>query len=151
MNGSERWSGCKYPADSEVLLLIAEAAFHDSGSQIADDSARCGGGVILILGLRTFSCKTGGDPVFRAVLPVLIVGVDCISSDLPDIDSGEFLLILNALFETHTLVEGLEGMMFDERDAVDLYVVDLGPELDPLVLLAAHCHFSTLLPILITR
>ena len=51
---------------------------------------------------------------------------------------GEFLLILNALFETHTLVEGLEGMMLDERDAVDLYVVDLGPELDPLVFLSPY-------------
>ena len=142
---------CGNATDAIMQFLVSKTALHDSGAEVADDSARCGGGVILILGLGTFSCKTGGDTVFRAVLPVLIVGVDCISSDLPDIDSGEFLLILNALFETHTLVEGLEGMMLDERDAVNLDVVDLGPELDPLVLLAAHCHFSTLLPILITR
>ncbi len=51
---------------------------------------------------------------------------------------GEFLLILNALFETHALVEGLEGMMLDERDAVNLDVVDLGPELDPLVFLSPY-------------
>ena len=29
----------RYPADPEVLLLVAEAAFHDSGAQVADDSA----------------------------------------------------------------------------------------------------------------
>lgn len=42
------------------------------------------------------------------------------------------------MLEARAFVEGLEGMMFHERDTVNLDVVDLGSELDALVLLAAH-------------
>ena len=36
----------------------------------------------------------------------------------------------------YALVEGFEGIVLDKGDAVYLYVVDLGLELDPLVLLS---------------
>lgn len=38
----------------------------------------------------------------------------------------------------HAFIEGLEGLVLDERDALDLDVVDPGFELHTFVLLSAH-------------
>lgn len=127
-----------YPADSEVLLLVAEAALHDCGAQVADDSARGRDIRRFVLGFRSFADEVGRDAVFGAVLPVFIAGIDCVHTDAGDLDACQRLLILNALLEPCSFVEGFERMVLDERDAVDLYVVNLGSELDALVLLAAH-------------
>lgn len=127
-----------YPADSEVLLLVAEAALHDCGAQVADDSARGRDIRRLVLGFRSFADEVGRDAVFGAILPVFIAGIDCVRTDAGDLDACQRLLILNALLESCPFVEGFERMVLDERDAAGLYVVDLGSELDALVLLAAH-------------
>ena len=54
------------PADSEVLLLFAEAALHDSCPQVADDST--GGRDIsgFVLGFRPFADEVGHDAFFGA-------------------------------------------------------------------------------------
>lgn len=54
------------PADSEVLLLVAEAALHDSCAQVADDST--GGRDIsgFVLGFRPFADEVGHDAFFGA-------------------------------------------------------------------------------------
>ena len=90
MNGSERWSGCKYPADSEVLLLIAEAAFHDSGSQIADDSADGLDVRRFVLGFMSFADEVGRDAMFGAILPVFIAGIDRVHADAGDLDACRY-------------------------------------------------------------
>lgn len=75
----------RYPADSEVQLLVAEAALHDSCAQVADDPA--GGRDIsgFVLGFRPFADEVGHDALFGAILPVLIAGIDCVHADPRDL------------------------------------------------------------------
>lgn len=76
-----------YPADSEVLLLIAEAALHDCSAQIADDSARGRDVSRFVLGLGSFADEVGHDAALGAILPVFIAGIDCVHADAGDLDA----------------------------------------------------------------
>lgn len=76
-----------YPADSEVLLLVAEAALHDCSAQIADDSARGRDVSRFVLGLRSFADEVGRDAALGAILPVFIAGIDCVHADTGDPDA----------------------------------------------------------------
>ena len=105
---------CSYPADTVVLFLISEAALHGRRAQCTDYSPGGAYVGVFILWLRTFADKTGRDAVFGAVPPVVVVGIDGVSSDFGYLDTGQILLIFNAILEPHALVEGLEGMVFDE-------------------------------------
>lgn len=127
-----------YPADSEVLLLVSETSLHDRCAQIADDSPGgryfCG----FIFGSWSLSGEVGRDAFFGAVFAVIVVGIYGVHPDAFHYNACQLLLIFNAFLKSRAFVEGLEGMMLDERDAVNLDVVDLGSELDALILLAAH-------------
>lgn len=80
----------RYPAYTEVLILIAEAAFHDGGAQVAEDTP---GSVILCrsaLGPRPFAGEAGGYVMPGAVFAGIVVGRDCIATEPPDFHTGEF-------------------------------------------------------------
>lgn len=128
---------CRYASHSVMLLLIAETALHYRGAQVAE-YAPCGALIAgFILGLGTLAHKACGDAVFGAIPAGLVVGIDGVASETSDIDACQLPLVLNALSDTDSFVEGLKGMMFDKGDALYLYVVDFGSELHAFVFLAS--------------
>lgn len=102
------------PANSIMLFLIAEAAFHSGRAQSADYTSGDAEVNVLILWLRPFSGKAGGNAVLGAILSVLIVGIYCVRSYTFGIDAGQFLVIFDTILEPYALVEGFERMMFDK-------------------------------------
>ncbi len=88
---------CRYPANAIVLFLIAEAALHSGRTQSPDYSSGSAYVGVFILWLRAFADKTCRYAVFGTVPPVVVVGIDGVSSDFGDFDSGQFLLIFNTL------------------------------------------------------
>ena len=92
-------------ADTEVLLLVAEAALHDGGAQVTDDTAGGRDVGLLVLGLGTFADEVGRDATLGAILPVFVVGIDGVCNDFGDFCTSRFLLIPNALLYHHVLVE----------------------------------------------
>lgn len=121
-----------------MKLLIAETSLHDRCAQIADDSPGgrdfCG----FIFGSWSLSDEVGRDAFFGAVFSVIVVGIYGVHPDAFHYNACQLFLIFNALLKSRAFVESLEGMMLDERYAVNLDVVDLGSELDALVLLSPH-------------
>ena len=119
-----------------MLLLIAETSLHNCGAKIAEDTS--GSVVVLcfVLGLGTFAGKAGCDTLLGAVFAGFIIGIDSVTAKLLDINSGQFLLILNAFLYPYPFIESLKGVMLDEGYAVYLYVVDLGSELGGFVFLS---------------
>lgn len=95
-------------ADTEVLLLVAEAALHDGGAQVTDDTAGGRDVGLLVLGLGTFADEVGRDATLGAILTVFIVGIDGVHADAGDLYARQRLLIFNALFESCAFVECLE-------------------------------------------
>ena len=55
-------------ADTEVLLLVAEAALHYGGAQVTDDTAGGRDVGLLVLGLGTFADEVGRDATLGAIL-----------------------------------------------------------------------------------
>lgn len=47
-------------------------------------------------------------------------------------------MIFNALPYTQALIEGFKGVVFNERDSINLYVVDLDSEFHPFAFLAPY-------------
>ena len=94
---SRRGVSCRYPANAIVLFLIAEAALHSGRTQSPDYSSGSAYVGVFILWLRAFADKTCRYAVFGTVPPVVVVGIDGVSSDFGDFDSGQFLLIFNTL------------------------------------------------------
>lgn len=131
---AETVAGCDTP-HSIVLFLIPEAALHYRCPEIAEDAACCRDARILILGLRPLAGEACCDSFFAAIIAGFIVCVDCVASELLDFNTREFLVILDALFYACAFVEVLKTMVFNERYAIYLNGVDLGPELHPLVFL----------------
>ena len=95
-------------ADTEVLLLVAEAALHYGGAQVTDDTAGGRDVGLLVLGLGTFADEVGRDATLGAILTVFIVGIDGVHADAGDLYARQRLLIFNALFESSAFVECLE-------------------------------------------
>ena len=102
----------------------------------ADDAARCADGDVLVLRLGAFAHEACRDAVGGAVAAVVVAGVYRVGFHSGDFHSREPLLVFDALLEPRALVEGLEAVVLDERDAADKDVVDFGTELHALVLLA---------------
>lgn len=73
----------------------------------------------------------------RAELSVGIIVIYGIGSHISYPHIREFLLHANTAFKLYTLIEGLEGGMFDKRYAIYLYVVNLRTELDGFGFLAS--------------
>ena len=88
---------CRYPANAVVLFLITETALHGGRAQSPDYSSGCAYVGVFILWLRAFADKTCRYAVFGTVPPVVVVGIDGVSSDFGDFDSGQFLLIFNTI------------------------------------------------------
>ena len=88
---------CSNPADTVVLFLVPEADLHGGRAQSPDYSSGCAYVGVFILWLRAFADKTCRYAVFGTVPPVVVVGIDGVSSDFGDFDSGQFLLIFNTL------------------------------------------------------
>lgn len=128
----------RYSAYAVMQFLITETSLHDRCTQIAYYAPGARNIRRLIFGLGTFPHKVCGNAIFGAVTTVGVGGVYCIHADAGDLHSGQRLLIFNALAQARSFVESLEGMVLDERDSVNLNVVDLGAELDPFVLFATH-------------
>ena len=78
-----------------MLFLIPETSLHDGGAQCADNSSGGANVDVFILWLWTFADKTGGDAVFGAVPPILVVGINGVGTDSGDFCAGQFLLILS--------------------------------------------------------
>lgn len=76
-----------YPADSEGLLLVAEAALYDCGAQVADDSARGRDVSRFAPECGSFADEVGHDAAPGAVLPVFIAGIDRVHVDAGDLDA----------------------------------------------------------------
>ena len=121
----------------EVLFLVAETAFHHSGTQVADNASRGAHPRVFVLRLGPLAHKIGDDFVLCAVSAVGVVGIDGVGSHTLNLGARQALLVLNAFLQTDTLVECLEREVLDEGDAVYLDIVGFGSELDTLVLLAA--------------
>lgn len=128
----------RYPAYTIVLFLVSETALHDRGTHIADDAPGSRDFRGFIFGFWPLADEVGRDAFFGAVLAVFVVGIYSVHPDALHCNSRQFFLIFNTLLKSCAFVECREGMMLDERDAVNLDVVDLGSELDSLVLLATH-------------
>ena len=88
---------CSYTANAIVLFLIAEAALHSGRAQSPDYSSGSAYVSIVILGLRAFADKTGRYGVFRAIRAVVVVGIDGVWPYSGLFDTGQFLLIFNAI------------------------------------------------------
>ena len=95
-------------ADTEVLLLVAEAALHDGGAQVTDDTAGGRDVGLLVLGLGSLAHKVGRDATLGALLTVFVVGIDGVHADAGDLYARQRLLIFNTLFESCAFVECLE-------------------------------------------
>lgn len=128
----------RYPAYTIVLFLVSETALHDRGTQIADDAPGSRDFRGSIFGFWTLAYEVGRDAFFGAVLAVFVVGIYGVHPDALHSNSRQPFLIFNTLLKSCAFVEGLEGMMLYERDAVNLDVVDLGSELDTPILLATY-------------
>ena len=128
----------RYAPYAIVLLLIAETALHDCCAEVANDSTRGRDVGRFVLGPGAFADEIGGDAIGRAIRPVVVIGIDGVHTYAGYLHARQRFLIFNALFQPRPFVEGFEGMVLDERDAVDLYVVDLGAEFDTFVLLPSH-------------
>lgn len=124
--------------ESVVLFLIAEAPLHGRGAESADNAADGGDFRLSVLRFGPLAYKICDNALFGAIAAVLVVGVDGVHANPADFHARQRLLVFNALFQTRTFVEGFEGVVPDEGDAVNLYVVDLGAELDAPVLLASY-------------
>lgn len=129
---------CRDTPESVVLFLIAEAPLHDRGAESADNAAGGADFRLFVLRFGPLAYKICDNALFGAITAVLVVGVDGVHTNPADFHARQRLLVFNALFQTRTFVEGFEGVVLDEGDAVNLYVVDLGTELDAPVLLATH-------------
>ena len=129
---------CRDPSESVVLFLIAEAPLHYRGAESTDNAA---GGTdlrLFVFRFGTLAYKICDNALFGAIAAVLVVGVDGVHAYPADFHARQRLLVFNALFQADTFVEGFEGVVLDEGDAVNLYVIDFGAELDASVLLATH-------------
>lgn len=78
-----------YSADSEVLLMVSEAALHDCSAQVADDSARGRDVSRFVLGLGSFADEVGHDAALGAILPVFIAGIDCVHAYAGDLNASQ--------------------------------------------------------------
>ena len=104
---------CLYSWERVMLLLSDEAAFKPCGPffwQFTSEYLS----QWLILCRPSLTHKGSGYPIFRAELPVGIIGVYgiCGHTSYPYIH--EFLLHTDTVLKPYTLIEGLEGDVFDE-------------------------------------
>ena len=115
---------CLYSGERVMLLLSAEASFKPGGPFFGEfTSEHLPQGLILCL--PSLAYEGSGYPIFRAELSVGIIGVygTCGHTSYPHIH--EFLLHTDTVLKPYTLIEGLEGDVFDKRYAVYLYVASL--------------------------
>lgn len=121
-----------------MLFLVTETSLHDSRTKVTKYATHSVRAFVIFFGFGTFTDKAGDDSVVGAIVSRLVVGIDCVAAEPFDFHAGQFLLIFNALLYTHTLIEGFKGVVLNERDSINLYVVDLGSEFHPFVFLAPH-------------
>lgn len=126
------------PPESVVLFLIAEAPLHYRGAESTDNAAGDTDFRLFVLRFGSLTHKICDNALFGAIAAVLVVGVDGVHTNPADFHAHQRLPVFNALFQARTFVEGSEGVVLDEGDAVNLYIVDLGAELDAPVLLASY-------------
>ena len=86
---------CRYTTHIVMLFLISETSLHDGGAQCANNSSGGANVDVFFLWLWTFADKTGGDAVFGAVPPILVVGINGIGTDSGDFCAGQLLLIIS--------------------------------------------------------
>ena len=91
-----------------------------------------------ILCRSSLAHEGSGYSIFRAELPVGIVGVYGIGGHASYPHVHESLLHTDAVLQTYTLVESPEREVFDERYAVYLYIVHFCAELDGFGFLAPY-------------
>ena len=119
-----------------MLLLSAEAAFKPGGPFFGEfTSENLPQGFIFCRSSLAYEGR--GDSVFRAELPVGVIGIYGIGSHTSYPHVHEFLLHTDTVFQTYTLIESLEREVFDERYAVYLYIVHFCTELDGFGFLAS--------------
>ena len=88
---------CRYTTHIAMLFLTSETTLHDGGAQCADNSSGGANVDVFILWLWTFADKTGGDAVFGAVPPILVIGINGGGIVSGDFCAGQLLLILSPL------------------------------------------------------
>lgn len=86
---------CCYSHQAVMLLLVAKAALHDGGTEIADYAPGGSEICLLLLGYRSFFYETSGDIVFSAVSTIFVVGINGICSYQSGIQAGQFLMIFH--------------------------------------------------------
>ena len=119
-----------------MLLLCAETAFKPGApffGEFTSENLPQG----FIPGRPSLAYEGRGDSVFRAELPVGVIGIYGIGCHASYPYVHEFLLHANAVLQAYPLVESLEREVFDERYAVYLYVVYLRTELNGFRFLAS--------------
>ena len=106
-----------------MLLLCAETAFKPGApffGEFTSENLPQG----FIPGRPSLAYEGRGDSVFRAELPVGVIGIYGIGSQ-------------TSYLKPYTLIERIEREMLDERYIVYLYIIDLCTELDGLDSLAS--------------
>src|SRR5690606_23847185 len=125
------------PFQVVVLLVLSEAALQPAGPFLGD-GARQLDPLFFVLAGPALSLEIGPDTVFGGELPVLVGGIDGIRSRQSRSGPGKSLGLEDRVLETVALVEGIEAEMLYETHPIDLELVDLGPELYGLFLLAPY-------------
>ena len=120
---------CLYPGERVMLLLCAEASFKPGGPffrEFTSENLPQG----FIPGCPSLAYEGSGYSIFRAELPVGVIGIYGIGCHAFYPYVHELLLHADAVLQAYPLVESIEREVFDERYAVYLYVVYLRTELD---------------------
>ena len=120
-----------------MLLVVAEAALQAARPFLGDGGRHFFSLSFMFAG-PSLSFEVGSDAVPRGELPVPVGGIDGIGPGDLDLGPCQPLDIEDGLAEADALVEGVEGKMFDEPDAVDLELVHLGAEFHGLFLLSPY-------------
>lgn len=126
-----------YPPGAVMLLVVAEAALQAAGPFLRY-GPRQFFPLFFVFAGPSLPLEVGTDAVSGGEPPVPVGGVYGIAPGDLDLGPCQALYVQNGLSEPYALVEGVEGKVLDEPDAVELELVYLGTELHRLFLLAPY-------------
>ena len=120
-----------------MLLVVAEAALKAAGPFLGY-GPRQFFSLLFVFAGPSLPLEVGTDAVPGGEPAVPVGGIDGIGPGDLDLGPCQALDIEDCLAEPYALVEGVEGKVLDEPDAVELELVYLGTELHRLFLLAPY-------------
>ena len=126
-----------YPPEAVMLLVVAGAALQAAGPFLGNGPRQFFPLLFKFAG-PSLSFEVGTDAVPGGEPAVPVGGIDGIGPGDLDLGPCQALDIEDCVAEPYALVEGVEGKVLDEPDAVELELVNLGTELHRLFLLAPY-------------